>query len=648
LHLCLHPGPTLDIFDHLGEQEGLDFLTGVAALTVEEESELAEIPAKLRDLTSSNPAALAAQARQRASQLRALAHDVEIVANKLGNSNVELSEKLRNDVEFAQVEVEQARLVFDDADTLSGTGNDVWQRMWLAAKEFADSGTQDRDFPNDVATCPLCAQLLDSVARTRFELFAEFMSGEAQTKLATARALREADVEALIALPFASLVTQEMVDLVETYDEGVAAALLPRTAEAERLRDSLVTSTPDSGAESFDHEGLNSALTDIVKKLRTAANAEENNANALATTDESALAVVKLTAKRDELMARKRIVAERDQIGAQHDRTIVIARLNDAKSACSTTGASRKNSELSQDYVDKVCHQFEIEAKMLGLSRVPVELVFDRSSQGVSYLKVRLKDAPQIPVASVLSEGEQRVTAIAGFFADLTESGDTSSLVFDDPVSSLDQEYRVKVAQRLLQEAESRQVMVFTHDFAFVQYLYEEKDLGDLRKAAVGLPAASDLHYLHITRSQSGAGVPTEAEVWRHVSVKERLGRLRARYQSAAVVFRTGDMATYEKEARDIVGAIRETWEVFVEQDLLYGVVKRHERSVQTMRLAKLTDLTDQGVAVVELGMTIESRHMTGHAAPTTDGSAPQDPDWLIAEIESLATFRKAVISRRN
>lgn len=130
-------------------------------------------------------------------------------------------------------------------------------------------------------------------------------------------------------------------------------------------------------------------------------------------------------------------------------------------------------------HLNSPCQRFEVEAKTLGFERAPVELIFDRSSRVVGYIKVSLKNAPQIAVASVLSEVEQRVTAIAGFFADLTESGDTSSLVFDDPVSS-------KVAQRLLQEAETRQVLVFTHDFAIVPYSYKKKDIDDKRKAAAG------------------------------------------------------------------------------------------------------------------------------------------------------------------
>ena len=644
---ALEAGVGLGIFEHLGEQGAFDTLKTMTALTEEEEAELEGIPAKLHDLTSSNPAALAVQARQRAGQLKALARSLEIVADKLTPANADLSRKLRSDVEAARVEVTQARLMFNDADIPPGTGDESWQRMWLAAKEFADGEEHEHNFPENFASCPLCTQLLPPDVQTRLELFAQFMSGEAQTKLSTAQALRTADKAALADLPLDSIISQELVDLVGTYDKDVSESLLPRIGDATHLRDALAVAKEDDHTETPNPATLNSTLVDIVTKLRAAAATEEVNAEALAATDNSALAVLQLTARRDELTIHKGILAERDAIGAQHDRAITAARLDAAKAACSTAGASRKNSELSQSYVNKVCQRFEVEAKALCLERVPVELIFDRSSRGVSYIKVSLKGAPQIAVASVLSEGEQRVTAIAGFFADLTESGDTSSLVFDDPVSSLDQEFRVKVAQRLLQEAETRQVLVFTHDFAFVQYLYEEKDIHDKRKAAAGLPAAADLHYLHIARSVDGAGVVTSAEVWRHIGVRERIGRLRDRHQSAAVLYRNGDIPAYEKELRDIVGSLRDTWEVFVEQELLNNVVTRHQRGVQTQRLSKLTDLTNEDIASVDLGMTVTSRYMTGHAAPGTDGSAPQGPDWLIAEIDTFATFRKAVLDRR-
>lgn len=644
----LEAGVGRDIFEHFGEQDALDNLKRITALLVEEETELDEIPARLHDLTASNPAARAIQARQRAGQLKTLARSLESIADKLDLSNVELSKKLRSDVEAARAKAMQARLVLNNTDIPSGTGSDYWQQMWLAAKEFADGEEHEHNFPVSFTSCPLCVQPLGPDAQARLEQFAQFMSGEAQTNLSTAQSLRTADEIVLAELPLDSLITQELVDLVGTYDKTVSESLLPRIGDAAVLRDSLVAPQEDGRLESPEPEALCSALTKMVSKLRAAAANEDASADSLAATDNSALAVAQLTARCDELTVRKGIVAERDTIGAQHDRVITTGRLEDARMACSTTGASRKNSELSQSYVDKVCERFEVEAKELGLERAPVELIFDRSSRGVSYIKVSLKNAPHIPVAAILSEGEQRVTAIAGFFADLTESGDTSTLVFDDPVSSLDQHYRVKVAQRLLQESETRQVLVFTHDFAFVQYLYEEKIIDDKRKTLAGLPAAADLNYLHIARSVDGAGVVTNAETWRHVVVGERIRRLRARHQSAAVLYRSGDIVRYDKELRDIVGALRETWEVFVEQDLLAGVVKRHERAIQTRLLSYLTDLTDKDIATVDLGMTVESRYMTGHAAPVTDGSTPNNPDWLLAEIESLAIFQKTVKDRRR
>lgn len=653
-----------EISENLGKQLALDELRRVEALTPEEEAELDGIPGKLHELTSTNPAAVAAQGRQRAAQLRSLARDLEIVATKLTPDGIELSQKLRDDVEAARVEVERTRSIFTNADVLPGTGNEQWRRMWLAARDYSESDPHQHRFPENLESCPFCVQPLGAKAIARMKLFGEFMSGEAQERASLAQSLRSADEAALTALPLSSFAEQDSVSLVRIYDENLADGLSKWADQATKLRDSLLATIDDDEVECIpyvitDPDGagkeampspisLDTLPRETAVALRGFAATEEETATTLAATDRSAQAVAEMTTRRDVLIARRDIASNREAIGAQHDRFIRAERLNAAKSSCNTASASNKNSKLSQGYVTKVCQQFEAEAKALGLDRVPVELAFDRTKRGVSYIKVRLKEAPDVPVASVLSEGEQRVAAIAGFFADLTESDDASTLVFDDPVSSLDQLYRSKVAQRLVHEAESRQVLVFTHDFSFVQYLYEEKNLQDTRRAAKGAPASRDLTYLHISRSPDGAGALTGAESWRHVSIKERLGRLSDRCQAARAMYNRNDTVGYEKEANDIVGALREAWEAFVEQDLLSGVVIRHGRSVHTQKLIKITDLTAQDTAEVERGMSVESRYMTGHDRPLSDGSAPQSPDWLDDEVETLKTYRLAVIKRRE
>lgn len=651
-HLKSRGWPALEIsvgrqiLQRLGETDTLVTLRQLAALTPGEETELTNIGVRLRDLEASNPADLEIQARQRADQLTRLARSLGLIAAKLSPAAIAKSEELRITLAAAQTAAEEAQALVTTEGTLPGTGSDSWQQMWNAASRFVHAH-HGHPFPDDSsdAVCPLCQQALDTTARIRFTKFAQFMSGEAQTALQAARTLRETDLVALSELPVESSLTAPLVDLVGTYDGKVAASLMPALGEARRICDYLAGFSVDAD---FDPETLANTFAVAIETLQGAAAGETARAEALAATDSSADAAAQLTARRDELSVRRDLVANLAAIAAQHDLTIRGKRLEASKSACSTTSASKKNSELSSNYVTKMCQTFEDETLCLGLEHVPVQLIFDHSSRGVSYIKVVLKGAQDTPVTLVLSEGEQRVAAIAGFFADLTESGDPSTLVFDDPVSSLDHEYRVKIARRLLKEAENRQVLVFTHDFSFVQYLYEEKALKDLRAKAAGHEPAPDINYLHIERIAAGTGVQTDGKEWREVPVKERIGRIKQRIQDSAVLYRNNDMTRYGSEARDIAGAIRETWEVLVEEVLLNRVVTRHERQIQTKRLRDLTDLTDTDIAAVELGMSVESRYMTGHASPLSDGSLPISPEELSDEVKSLEELRLNVIHRRE
>ena len=71
-------------------------------------------------------------------------------------------------------------------------------------------------------------------------------------------------------------------------------------------------------------------------------------------------------------------------------------------------------------------------------------------------------------MGKVLGEGEHRAVALAAFLAEQATAGGRSSIIFDDPVSSLDNEHREQVARRIVWKAKERQVIVFTHDIAFL------------------------------------------------------------------------------------------------------------------------------------------------------------------------------------
>lgn len=84
-------------------------------------------------------------------------------------------------------------------------------------------------------------------------------------------------------------------------------------------------------------------------------------------------------------------------------------------------------------------------------------------------------------IESVLSEGEQRIHALALFFAEL-ETCEQQVIVFDDPISSFDYNYIGNYCNRLrdlVQAHPNRQIIVLTHNWEF--FVQIQKVLKDAR-----------------------------------------------------------------------------------------------------------------------------------------------------------------------
>ena len=80
-----------------------------------------------------------------------------------------------------------------------------------------------------------------------------------------------------------------------------------------------------------------------------------------------------------------------------------------------------------------------------------------------------------------LSEGEQKAVALADFFAEISMQDKKTPVVFDDPATSFDHDRKEKIAERIVQESDSRQIIVFTHDLMFASYIHAKVEKnGDL------------------------------------------------------------------------------------------------------------------------------------------------------------------------
>ena len=72
-------------------------------------------------------------------------------------------------------------------------------------------------------------------------------------------------------------------------------------------------------------------------------------------------------------------------------------------------------------------------------------------------------------MTEVLSEGESKIVSIAAFLADVTGKSKKAPFIFDDPISSLDQNFEEAVVQRLIELSHDKQVLIFTHRLSFCQ-----------------------------------------------------------------------------------------------------------------------------------------------------------------------------------
>ncbi|BDB13437.1 AAA family ATPase [Acidithiobacillus ferrooxidans] len=253
------------------------------------------------------------------------------------------------------------------------------------------------------------------------------------------------------------------------------------------------------------------------------------------------------------------------------------------------------------------------------------------------YHKLVFTRAPGVDLPKVVSEGEQRCLSIAAFFAELSTADELSGIVFDDPVSSLDYQWRQGVARRLVQEAKTRQVIVFTHDVVFLLLLKQFA-----KELAV---EQLDQHVRFLSKS---AGVCSEELPWVALPIKKKIGYLKNVWQAADKLSRDGHQDAYEKEAKYLYGLLREAWERALEEVLLGGVVERYRPSIQTQQVAQIADITPEDCKTVETAMSKCSKWLPGHDQAAAARAPVPGPAELKDDIDALDNWVTAIRNRRK
>ena len=451
-----------------------------------------------RRLSASDPAEQATQLRTTKGNLLTLRNELKKIRDQLSNEKcTEYLNAKKDAAAKRKAADEDAKKVFETAP-LEGVGSESWRLLWEQARAYSENiAYQGIPFPNlsEEARCVLCHRLLNQEAKDRFQSFEDFVKGELQKQASEAEEqakILKKEIEDILSAEHLGLYMDSAGITGDKEREEVSAfhqLILKRKASLLKAKSlAAVTALPDET---------------LLEKLKEHSHKLEKRAKKY---DEDAKKEKRDQLKKQatELEAKKRLSELKNKIEEEVARLRYIHALEKAHKLTHTKVLSDKKSSLAGVLISPAfINRFKDELTTLGASRIKVKLTKTRTEYGRVYHKIQLNGcARNVCTTEVLSDGEFRIVSLAAFLADVEGHTHITPFVFDDPITSVDQDFEEATAERLIELCRSRQVIVFTHRLSLLTLLEEAA-----KKRGV------DSHVVCVRREGQRIGEPGETLV---------------------------------------------------------------------------------------------------------------------------------------
>lgn len=516
-------------------------------------------------------------------------------------------------------------------EPLPGVGSDTWRALWAAARDYSvKEAYTGQTFPvlvadDGAAACVLCQQPLQPDGASRMQRFQKFMDDTLDAAAMTAEhavsdALAKIDqLTCLRAADFADRLEQ-----VRKRDAALADTLSTFQASAVKRRSIALARL---AGEDSDAVSPIVVPTEEVKAFALKLKTEKEGLAQAGNTEERA----KLASEKANLEDRKTLAANKSKLVTRRDLLVIDDAYARALADVQTRGITQRANELLDTHLTTaVVTRFDSERARFDITHLNVGLA-RKSAQTKAEFEIDPKTKLAKVTSDILSEGEQRALALAGFLTEVALTDGSGPIVIDDPVSSLDRDRSFKVAERIAEEATKRQVIVFTHDIVFFNELCRTAD-------AVGIEPVT----VALFSDKAAAGkVDGNGMVWKGLNVTKRIGRIRNDAAPLAKIH-AASPSDYEVQVKNLYGRLRDTYERVVEEVIFRDIVRRGVDVVQTqlLRYVRLSD----GLAIrFHEGMTRANTHSHDNpAADTVAVPAPHEFTAHIVELETLIADLKA------
>lgn len=465
------------IMAKLGRNTDIATLEALAELTPQEAESIKDLSAAIKGLDVEPEASKHERLAQRLDTLANLATNAErFVTDAALDKFAGLAQ-----TEDAAIEADrlaQGLLRSDACDSpadglLPETGGAEWKVLFQAAQAFSLKAYPEH--PHHPASgqddqCVLCQQPLGEHAQARMIRFRQFVAADAAQNLENARKTVTEARQKIDAANLAPVDDPTLAEIKQS-DERLAEAVVAHQAAWAARREWIATSymlshwtemrppLPDGGALSTRLFAKAEALRQLAAQLRQAKDQKEQD---------------KLTAQLAELTSRRDLSAHLPAIRTHISEAKRRSALEAARDALNTKSVSAKITNLSKTHTtDALAKALNDELEALGY-RHRIKPTLTSQTKGGRNVHGLALDGCNHGTHEVLSEGEQRAIALAFFLAEARLRGDQSTIVFDDPSTSLDHLHRRKMAEHLVLLSKTRPVVILTHDAVFLTTLLGE------------------------------------------------------------------------------------------------------------------------------------------------------------------------------
>jgi recombinational DNA repair ATPase RecF len=607
---------------NLDAQTNLDALGKLGKLTPEETATSAALERETAELKLLDISKQVEKRRQEIRDIGNLIQALQIAQTELGESVAAEIADLINKRRICREAVERSGVNQFEFEPFSQIGTDAWRQFLISAKVLADAeGSSGTTYPSPGDHCLLCRQVLSGEAIDLIGRLWAFLKSDAQAQLSRAESSCATKASNLGRLNLNYFAADSSVRRILDEELRIAIPALDAQAESCRERCREMQEALRSNEVRLLPPLINFDQTDLKKLV----NVRQDEVEKLEKSD---------TGQRlDKAERAFRELNHRRVLGEQLSKIIAYVEkrkwaVKAQQSLGSTRAITMKYNDLFQELVtERYRGLFEGTLKRF---RKDIKVTIEtRGFKGETVRHVVLNPKSfraGFSVDQILSEGEKRAVAMADFLTEAALDQHNSGVILDDPVTSLDDEWKRTLAECLAEMAKTRQVVIFTHDLSF---LYR------IKERAEELPVDVVTHWIREENGQPGFVHLDNSPVCE----KDFKSAAKAReYYSKA---KDAPPAEQQLLLQQGFGALRTSYEALIIFEIFCDVVARFEERLSFGRLKEVR-IDPKLIEEIIGRMESLSRHITAHLHSDKFGSVKPTPATLLDEIEAFDSIRKA------